>query len=88
MEQTQNMTDAEILEIVRRLRTYMSTYDNCFQTLSSVAYIGDAQISANVKILLPKIISTAKEISNTLKQIEGSRGYKDMLRHFNMEEVQ
>lgn len=81
-----SITDADILDTVRRLRTYMSTLDNCHQVLGNMVYIGDAQISNGVTTLLPKVINTSKEISITLKLIENSKSYRDMLKNFNMEE--
>ena len=83
---TANITDADVLDTVRRLRTYMSAIDNCHQVYSNMAYIGDAQISSAIQTLLPKIVSTGKEISITLKLIENSRSYRNMLRNFNMDE--
>jgi hypothetical protein len=81
-----SITDADILDTVRRLRTYMSTLDNCHQVYSNMAYVGDAQISTTVQVLLPKIISVGKEISIALKLIENSKSYRDMVKNFNMNE--
>lgn len=86
MTPTTSITDADILDTVRRLRAYMSTLDNCHQVLGNMVYIGDAQISGTVTSLLPKVINTSKEISITLKLIENSKSYRDMLKNFNMDE--
>ena len=83
---SQPITNADILDTIRRLRTYMSTLDNCHQVLGNIIYIGDAQISDTVTNLLPKIIGTTKEISVALKLIENSKSYRDMLKNFNMED--
>lgn len=64
----------------------MSTLDNCHQVLGNMVYIGDGSISTAVTTLLPKVIGTSKEISITLKLIENSKSYRDMLKNFNMEE--
>lgn len=86
MQTTTSITDADILDTVRRLRTYMSTLDNCHQVLGNMEYIGDAAISGNVRTLLPEVISTSKKISVTLKLIENSKSYRDMLKNFNMDD--
>ncbi len=83
-----NITDADILDTVRKLRSYMSTLDNVHQIMSNMEYIGDATISGSVTALLPKVINTTKDISITLKLIENSKSYRDMLKNFNMDEVE
>jgi hypothetical protein len=81
---TNTITDADILDIVRKLRTYTSSLDNCHQVLDSLVYIGDAQISSGVSEVLPDIINTTKKISVILKLLENSRNYRDMIKHFNI----
>lgn len=81
----QNITDADLLDTVRKLRSYMSTLDNVHQVLGNMEYIGDGSISGSVTTLLPKVINTSKEISITLKLIENSKSYRDMLKNFNMD---
>lgn len=81
-----NITDADILDTVRKLRSYMSTFDNVHQVLGNMEYIGDSTISGGVTALLPKVINMSKEISITLKLIENSKSYRDMLKNFNIDE--
>jgi hypothetical protein len=80
---TDTLTDADILDIVRKLRTYTSLLDNCHQVLDNLSYIGDIQISSSVSEVLPDIINTTKKISTVLKLLENSKNYKDMVKHFN-----
>jgi hypothetical protein len=82
---TENITDADILDIVRKLRTYTSLLDNCHCVLDSLSYVGNAQISEGVADVLPDIINTTQKISLVLKNIENSKNYRDMLKHFNRE---
>ncbi len=86
IQQQTSITDADILDTVRRLRSYMSTLDNVHTVLGNMEYIGDASISGSVSGLLPKVINTSKEISITLKLIENSKSYRDMLKNYNMED--
>jgi hypothetical protein len=82
----ESITNADILDAVRRLRSYMSTLDNCHQVLENMKYIGDAAISSSIYALMPEVIDTSKKISATLKLIETGRQYRDMLKTYNMDE--
>ncbi len=82
-----NITDADMLDTVRKLRSYMSTLDNVHQVLGNMEYIGDSAISGSVTTLLPQVINTGKQISITLKLIENSKNYRDMLKNYNMDGV-
>jgi len=55
--------------------------------LDSLVYIGDAQISSGVSEVLPDIINTTKKISVILKLLENSRNYRDMVKHFNIGDI-
>lgn len=78
------VTNAEILDIVRRLRTYMMTLDNSHLVLNGLASIEDEIIANEVKDVLPVVQGTALKISKVLKAVEASKGYRDMLKTFNM----
>lgn len=80
------VTDADILDIVRRLRTYMMTLDNCHLVLNGLANIEDEAIAREVEDVLPGIQTTALRVSKVLKSVEASKGYRDMLKKFNMKE--
>lgn len=80
------VTDADILDSVRRLRTYMMTLDNSHLVLNGLASIEDEAIANEVKEVLPVIQGTALRISKVLKAVEASKGYRDMLKKFNMKE--
>ena len=82
-----NITDADMLDTVRKLRSYMSTLDNVHQVLGNMEYIGDSLISGSVTTLLPQVINSGKQISITLKLIENSKNYRDMLKNYNMDGV-
>lgn len=80
------ITDAELLDVVRRLRTYMTTIDSCHMVFTKGVDVGDPTVTTNVNTLLPEIHKTGQKISQTLKIIENSKRYRDMLRKFNMKE--
>jgi hypothetical protein len=80
------VSDAELLDTVRRLRTYMTTIDSCHMVFSKGSEIGDSVIESSITTLLPELFKTGQKISQTLKLIENSKSYRDMLRKFNMKE--
>lgn len=80
------LTNAEMLDIVRRMRTYMSALDNCHLLVNGLSDIDDATIKTNVSALLPDMFSLNKRISTALKLIENSKGYREMLKSFNIKE--
>lgn len=85
-EAMMSVSDAEILDTVRKLRQYVTSMDNSYTVMDRLIKIDDAQIQDTLKNVMPKISSVAKEISVTLKSIENSRPYRDMVRKFNIED--
>lgn len=81
-----SVTDAEILDTVRRLRSYMITLDNCHLVINGLSNIEDKTICTSIENILPDIIATSKKISVILKTVETSRLYRNMLKNFNMNE--
>ena len=80
------ISDADLLDTVRRLRTYMTTIDSCHMVFSKGSEIGDSMIESSITTLLPELFKTGQKVSQTLKLIENSKLYRDMLRKFNMKE--
>ena len=80
------LTNAELLDIVRRLRNYMSTIDNIHTTLNSVLQIDDVTISTKTSALLSTVAGTNAQIAQLLRQIEASKSYRDMAKKFNIKE--
>lgn len=81
------ISDAELLDTVRRLRTYMTTIDGCHVVFGKMPNIGDATILSGISSLLPELFKTGQKISQNLKLIENSKQYRDLLRKFHMEDV-
>lgn len=80
------ISDADILDIVRRLRAYMTALDNSHLVLNGLAGIEDAAIRTSVEDALPDTLAASRKISVTLKLIENSKSYRDMLKKFNIKE--
>lgn len=81
-----NLTDAELLNIVRVLRLHMASMDNCHTAIENLNRISEEQISTTAKLFSNEIRETNLKISKLLKLVEGSKSYRDMLKNFNMKE--
>lgn len=80
------ITHAELLDVVRRLRSYVATIDNIHQVFYIVNDIDDTTIRDNATKLLADIPAFNTRVSKLLKQIEASKQYRDMAKKFNMED--
>jgi hypothetical protein len=78
--------DADLLDSVRKLRTYMSNMDNCHVTLGKVSTIEEKVVADTILGVMPKILDTSNEIYQALKIVENSSLFKDMVRKFNIQE--
>ena len=81
-----SISDAEILDVVRRLRQYVTTLDNCHLVLDKLSKINDESIKTNVKALIPELIIAGSKTATTLKNIEASKSYRDMLKKFHIDD--
>lgn len=82
-----SISDAEILDVVRRLRSYMSVLDNCHLVGNGLLKINDTSIKSSIEVLLPELLAVSKKTSVTLKLIENSKFYRDMVKKFNLEDA-
>lgn len=78
-----SLSDADLLDIVRRLRLYMSTIDNVHQALNLAQDMDDEKIVKEIKSLIIDIPSLNLRVSGVLRNIENTRAYRDMLRKFS-----
>jgi hypothetical protein len=77
------VSDADLLDIVRRLRTYMSTMDNCHLTILQAKNV-DNEIGQMVDETIESVRCAAGEISNILKVIESTKQYKEMVKKYTI----
>lgn len=80
------LSDPDLLDVVRRLRQYMSSLDNTQAVLESLSNIDDKQVVDATFTLIPRIVNITDDISSTLKIVEGSRQYREMAKKFNLED--
>ena len=79
-----SLSNSELLDAVRRLRSYMSTLDNIHCVLSSVKNMDDVNITAAANDLLSIVPDINMKVSKLLRLIESSRSYRDMAKQFRM----
>lgn len=77
------ITDAELLDIVRRLRTYVSSMDNVHHILTTIGKFDDV-VPMDITPLTTDISNINARVIKLLKAIESSRAYKDMVVKFTM----
>jgi DNA-binding transcriptional MerR regulator len=82
------LTDAALLDIVRRLRSYVVTVDNIHFILDSLKEIDDVTIVKQTMELSEQAPIVNTKVSQLLRQIENSKTYRMMLHKFNLEHTE
>jgi DNA-binding transcriptional MerR regulator len=82
------LTDAALLDIVRRLRSYVVTVDNIHFILDSLKEIDDVTIVKQTMELSEQAPIVNTKVSQLLRQIENSKTYRNMLHKFNLEHTE
>lgn len=80
------ISDADLLDAVRRLRSYMSTMDNVHGVLNMVQDMDDQAIVKPIQSLIIDVPPVNLRIAHTLRAIENSRQYRDMTKKFNLQQ--
>lgn len=78
------LSDADLLDIVRRLRSYMSATDNVHNTLNMAQDIDDPTVIKQIQSLLVDIPPVTLRCAQALRGIEATRQYRDMTKKFNI----
>lgn len=82
------LSDPDLLDVTRRLRSAMSSFDNIQVVLEKLSSIEDTVITESVYGVLPDVVSTATKVAGVLKKIESSRQYREMTKRYNINEDQ
>jgi len=82
----QSISDAELLDVVRRLRQYLVALDNCQFMSEQLSRIDDGIVRTNISTLIPTMTETSRMVNILLKNIEASKPYRNMTKHFNLKE--
>lgn len=80
------LSDADLLDIVRRMRTYMATVDNIHSVLNIAQDVDDPVIVKQIQTLLVDIPPINLKVAQVLRAIEACRPYRDMIKKFNIKE--
>lgn len=79
-----SLPDAELLDVVRRLRGYMTTMDNVHHMLNLAQEMDDPAVIKQAQSLQVDIPTINLRVAQTLRAIEGSRQYRDMVKKFHI----
>lgn len=77
-------SSAILLDVVRKLRAYVASSDSLHFLASQLASINDRDVQSVSEILRASIKSMNSEVAKSLKAIEASRAYRDMLREYRV----
>lgn len=80
------LSNAELLDAVRRLRTYMITLDNVHHVLTQTEGMDDDAVADMATSLLVEAPATNAKISLILRTIEATKQYRDMLKTYNLKD--
>lgn len=78
------LSNAELLDSVRRLRTYMITMDNVHHVLTQAEGMDDDTVAEMAKTLLVEAPAMNAKVSLLLRTIEATKQYRDMLKTYNL----
>lgn len=81
------VADADLLDLVRKMRQYMTTLDGCHMALDIAAGIEELAIKKDATAMQSEVVAVAKKTSELLKKIESTKQYRDMLRKYNMSDT-
>lgn len=81
-----SISNAELLDIIRRLRSYTATLDNVHSVLNIAKESDDTQVAAAAKSLMEHTPPVATMVSMLLRKIESSKAYREVVREFNLKE--
>lgn len=83
----QTSSKAVILDVVRKIRGYMSAMDAAHLAAEAATQIDEQPIGPAAKELQTDILKLNTAVAKFLKTLESSRTYKDMLRSYNAEDI-
>lgn len=78
------LEDADLLDSVRRLRSYMATLDNVHHVLTQVQLMDDPTVQSQATQLLNDTPDVNMRVSQLLRSIENSKQYRNMVKKYNI----
>lgn len=74
--------EADILDVVRRLRLFTNTLDNLHWLSSKIETLHDPLLTALAEKVMVQVDEAAAQTANLLKHVEGNRAYRDIVKKF------
>ena len=78
--------NSDLLDVVRKLRTYMSQTDGLHKSIETLDTFDDKSVRDELNPTLQSVYSLGKNLSVVLKHIENSKQFREMLKSYNMEQ--
>ena len=82
MQDKDGMSEADLLYVVRKLRTYVNSLDNLNFLSSKLKWIGDSNLIKMADRAAAEFDSVATSAANLLKHIEQSDAYNSIVARF------
>jgi len=76
--------EAEIIDVVRGLRQYITGFDNSHVLLGKVHAIADEEIRERIRVVASKISGVSRETSAVLQALEKSTQYRNILKKYKI----
>lgn len=80
------LSDPDLLDVTRKLRSFMTTFDNIHILLEKVSKIEDSSVTDPVYSVTPEVVTTAQKVSTVLKKLESSKQYREMIKRYNIQD--
>ena len=80
------ITDADILDVIRKLRLNLAALDNNHHLMNMLFTLDDQAIILEAKSIQPDIAALAQRLSVLLRNIEATKSFKLMVKNYNIQE--
>jgi hypothetical protein len=82
------VSDADILDVVRKLRQYTNSLDNVHWLIAKIEAINDPQLSALANKVMLQVDEAGAQAANLLKHVEGNKTYRDIVKKYRAPSAQ
>jgi cell fate (sporulation/competence/biofilm development) regulator YmcA (YheA/YmcA/DUF963 family) len=80
-----NVTETDVIDMVKRLRTHINALDNIHWLASKLEYIQDEAVQKSILNTMSAADSSANVAAELLRDIENSDTYRDILLKYTTE---
>jgi hypothetical protein len=77
-----NSSEADVLDVVRRLRKTVNDLDNCNFLINKVKELHDPTIEHIAEKTVVRVAATSKSVTALLKHVEANKQYRDIVKRY------